>query len=113
MSMLSVFRRVGNKFYKHAFPLYLPCYRAFKAYTDRAERQLLREILSPGDVVVDVGANIGIWSEFLSRCVGSAGVIHSFEPSPENFKRLLAATHELCNVRAIQAAVGEKSGKSK
>src|SRR4029077_13539705 len=31
----------------------------------------------------------------------------------ENFKRLLAATHELCNVRAIQAAVGEKSGKSK
>jgi FkbM family methyltransferase len=112
MSAGSVLRAVGNKFYQHAFPIYRLFYRAFKVYTDRAERQLLKRILFTGAVVVDAGANIGIYSEFLSRCVGPTGVIHSFEPSPDNFKRLHAATRKLSNVRLSQAAVGEYSGNS-
>jgi FkbM family methyltransferase len=113
MSVASVLRTVGNKVYEHAFPIYRPLYGAYKAYGDRAERQLLRKILFEGAVVVDVGANIGIYSEFLSRCVGPTGLVHSFEPSPDNFKRLYAATHNLSNVRLSQAAVGERSGESK
>jgi FkbM family methyltransferase len=112
MSAGSVLRAVGNKFYQHAFPIYRLFYRAFKVYTDRAERQLLKRILFKGAVVVDAGANIGIYSEFLSRCVGPTGAVHSFEPSPDNFKRLHAATRKLSNVRLSQAAVGEHSGKS-
>lgn len=111
MSIASVLRAVGNKVYEHAFPIYRPLYGAYKAYADRAERQLLRKILFPGAVVVDVGANIGIYSNFLSRCVGPTGLVHSFEPSPDNFKRLCAATRDLSNVRLSQAAVGERSGK--
>jgi FkbM family methyltransferase len=110
--LASLFRSVGNKVYKHAFPIYHVFYRGFKAYTDRAERQLLRHILFPGAVVADVGANIGIYSEFLSRCVGPAGMVHSFEPSPDNFRRLCAATRNLSNVLLSQAAVGEHSGES-
>ena len=112
MPAASVLRSVGNRVYEHAFPIYRPLYRAFKVYADRAERQLLRKILFPGAVVVDAGANIGIYSEFLSRCVGPTGVVHSFEPSPDNFKRLRAATRKLSNVRLSQAAVGERSGNS-
>jgi FkbM family methyltransferase len=112
MSASSVLRAFGNKFYQHAFPIYRLFYRAFKVYTDRAERQLLRRILFAGAVVVDAGANIGIYSEFLSRSVGPTGTVHSFEPSPDNFKRLHAATRKLSNVRLSQAAVGEHSGKS-
>jgi FkbM family methyltransferase len=108
----SLFYRVGNQLYKYAFPIYWRAYRAFKVYTDRAERQLLRQVLLPGAVVVDAGANIGIYSEFLSRCVGSNGAVHSFEPSPDNFKRLRSATRNLSNVHIFQAAVGELSGKS-
>jgi FkbM family methyltransferase len=113
MAAVSVLRSVGNKIYEYAFPIYRPVYRAYKAYADRAERQLLTTILSPGAVVVDAGANIGIYSEFLSRCVGPTGVVHSFEPSPDNFKRLQSATRKLSNVRLSQAAVGECSGRSK
>ena len=108
----SVLRSVGNSVYEHAFPIYRPLYRAFKVYTDRAERQFLRRILLAGAVVVDAGANIGIYSEFLSRCVGPTGVVHSFEPSPDNFRRLRAATRKLSNVRLSQTALGEHSGKS-
>jgi FkbM family methyltransferase len=112
MPLSSLLRRVGNKVYDHAFPIYVLCYRAYKTYADRAERQLLQRILAGGDVVVDAGANIGIYSQFLSRCVGPAGVVHAFEPSPENFKRLQSATRRLPNVRLSQAALGERSGRS-
>jgi len=113
MAAVSLLRGVGNRVYEHAFPIYSLCYRAFKTYTDRAERKLLRSVLSAGAVVVDAGANIGVYSQFLSRCVGPTGVVHSFEPSPENFRRLQSATRKLANVRLCQVAVGEYSGKSK
>src|SRR6266480_6633844 len=113
MAAVSLLRGVGNRVYKRAFPIYRLCYGAFKAYTDRAERQLLERILSTGAVVVDAGANIGIYSQFLSRCVGPTGVVHSFEPAPDNFKRLQSATCKLANVRLSPAAVGEYSGRSK
>jgi FkbM family methyltransferase len=113
MLSISLFRGIGNRAYEHAFPFYRLCYRTFKAYADRAERQLLERILSAGDIVVDAGANIGIYSQFLARCVGATGIVHSFEPSPENFKRLQSATRKLANVRLSEAALGECSGKSR
>lgn len=113
MWVASLLRSVGNTVYDHAFPTYRLCYHTFKAYADRSERQLLKRILSTGDVVVDAGANIGIYSQFLARCVGATGIVHSFEPSPENFKRLQSATRRLANVRLSQAAVGQRSGRSR
>ena len=107
-----MFRRIGNKAYKYAFPAYRFAYRIFKASADRAERQLLQKILANGAVVVDAGANIGIYSEFLSRCVGPNGVVHSFEPCPDNFMRLRRATRKLPNVCPCPSAVGERSGET-
>jgi FkbM family methyltransferase len=112
MSELSVLRTFGNKIYQHAFPIYRPLYAAYKAYADHTERRLLRQILVPGGVAVDAGANIGIYSQFLARCVGPAGAVHSFEPAPENFERLRAAARGFSNMCLLQAAVGERSGKS-
>ena len=113
MPSISLLRGIGNRVYEHGFPFYRLCYRAFKAYADRAERQLLQRILSAGDVVVDAGANIGIYTQFLARCVGVTGIVHSFEPSEENFKRLQSATRKFTNVRLSRTALGECSGKSK
>jgi len=113
MSAPSLFYRAGNQLYKYAFPIYRPLYAAYKAYTDRPERELLRQVLFPGAVVVDAGANIGIYSQFLSRCVGPRGVVHSFEPSPDNFRHLRDATRHLDNVRANCAAIGDYTGPSK
>jgi FkbM family methyltransferase len=113
MSAISLLRRLGNKAYEHAFPVYRLCYRSFKAYADRAERGVLRDVLSAGAVVVDAGANIGIYSQFLARCVDATGIVYSFEPSPENFKHLESAVRRYANVRVSNAAVGEYSGRSK
>ncbi len=107
-----VLHRIGNKAYKYAFPIYHVAYRIFKTYADRAERRLLQKSLFPGAVVVDAGANIGIYSEFLSRCVGPNGVVHSLEPCPDNFMRLRCATRKLSNVCPCLAAIGERSGET-
>jgi FkbM family methyltransferase len=111
MSPSPVLRRAANKLYEYAFPIYRPLYAAYKTYADRAERELLRRILFQGAVVADVGANIGTYSQFFSACVGPGGLVHSFEPSRDNFKRLFAATRDVSNVRLTQAAVGERSGE--
>jgi FkbM family methyltransferase len=112
MSGVSALRNLGEKLYRYAFPIYRPLYAAYKAYADHAERQLLREIVIPGAIVVDVGANIGIYSEFLARCVGPAGAVYSFEPAPQNFERLRAAARQFSNMYVLQAAVGERTAKS-
>ena len=112
MRLVPVLREIGNRVYDRAFPIYVLCYRVFKAYADRAERKLLRRTLSAGDVAIDVGANIGIYTQLLSRWVGPTGLVHSFEPSPENFGRLKSATRKLANVRLSHAAVGESSRRT-
>ena len=111
MSTTSALRHAANKVYQRAFPVYRPLYAAYKTYADRAERKLLRKILFKGAAVADVGANIGIYSQFLSRCVGPAGLVYSFVPLPDNFRRLSAATRDLQNVLLTQAVVGERSGE--
>jgi FkbM family methyltransferase len=105
-------RRIGNQLYKTAFPFYRPLYSAFKCYADHAERHLLARHLSAGCVVVDAGANIGIYSKFLAQCVGPRGTVHSFEPSPENFARLHDALSDFPNVRLNQLAVSDKTEES-
>jgi FkbM family methyltransferase len=112
MPLATIARRFGNELYRFAFPIYRPLYSVFKSYADRAERELLTRILAEGSVVVDAGANIGVYSEFLSKCVGPGGVVHSFEPDPNNFMRLREALASAPNVRANQLAVSDRTGES-
>ena len=44
--------------------------------------------LQTGNVVVDVGANIGWFSLVAAKHIGESGVVHAFEPRPETAKML-------------------------
>jgi FkbM family methyltransferase len=50
-----------------------------------AETHYFQSTLRPGDVAIDVGANIGYYTLLFAKCVGAAGHVHSFEPDPTNF----------------------------
>ncbi|TPW19405.1 MAG: FkbM family methyltransferase, partial [Elusimicrobia bacterium] len=76
---------------------------------------LLREGLSPGDVFVDVGANVGYFTILASRLVGPSGAVVAVEPSPEMARRLrsnLAANPGSENVRHVAAAAGSAEGNA-
>ena len=107
--MAFLFYKLGNHLFRWCYPVYRPVYEIFKATSDRNERQLLRACIQPGMTVVDLGANIGVYSVFLSSLVGPQGQVFSFEPSPENFARLSAATRSHGNIVKIAAAVGAES----
>lgn len=48
----------------------------------------LPQFLSPRDHVVDIGANLGVYSRFLARAVGTQGHVYAFEPIPQTFEFL-------------------------
>lgn len=56
--------------------------RALARLTPYAEPELigLRHVVKPGDVCVDVGAALGLYTATLSRLVGPQGTVHSIEP---------------------------------
>ncbi len=43
----------------------------------------MEDFLNPGDVFVDIGANIGLMSIFAAKCVGENGHVHAFEALPK------------------------------
>jgi FkbM family methyltransferase len=53
-----------------------------------------------GDWVVDVGANIGRYTCFMSRCVGQSGRVIAVEPIPESFA-LLTANVNACGAKNV------------
>jgi FkbM family methyltransferase len=104
--------RFGGFLFRHCYPIYLPLYGLYKAFSDRRERALLRDFVRPGMVAVDVGANIGVYTRFLAHLVGADGAVFAFEPSQLNFGRLRDNVRNP-NVTVIEAAVGERSGTAK
>ena len=72
------------------------------------EMNFLQRFLRPGDVVADVGANIGAYALLAATVVGPEGTVVAFEPDPcniERFRRQLQR-NELAQIRIVEAAVG-------
>lgn len=68
-------------------------------------------LIQKGETVVDIGANIGLYSVFLSRSVGSTGEVLAFEPDPENLV-LLQKNIEInkCkNIKVFPFALGDRN----
>lgn len=55
---------------------------------ERFETKVVQRFLKPGQVFVDVGAHIGYYSVLAAEIVGPMGIVHAFEPAPENIKLL-------------------------
>jgi FkbM family methyltransferase len=52
------------------------------------ETSFFESRLRSGDVVLDIGANIGWFSLVAAKHIGSSGKVHAFEPRPETAKML-------------------------
>jgi FkbM family methyltransferase len=63
--------------------------------------------------VVDVGANLGVFSILFSDLVGASGRVTAFEPEPALFRALQSniAENRIHNLRAYNCAVGARSDR--
>lgn len=79
---------------------------------DEPEYETLSQWVSEGDWVIDVGANLGLYTARLSKLVGPEGRVLAFEPMPETFS-LLAFHSRLFaypNVTLLNAAASDTFG---
>ena len=76
----------------------------------------LWRLTQPGELAVDVGANIGYMSSILAKRVGSSGSVYAFEAHPEIFKELKhnvkrwEQDNNINNISIQNLAVSDKSG---
>jgi len=88
--------------------------RSLDVYGEYSEGELalFRDLLRPGDVAVDVGANIGALTIGMARMVAPGGTVIAFEPQRTIFDVLCHNLRQngLANVTAYRRALGSAPG---
>lgn len=81
---------------------------------EREQSLAFRDTLRPGNVVYDLGANVGYYSCLCAKLVGPEGRVIAFEPDPVNagYLRQHVRWNRLTNVVVQESAVGAKSGET-
>ncbi|GAA0714418.1 class I SAM-dependent methyltransferase [Dokdonella soli] len=85
---------------------------AGQAHEPQVERAL-REHLHAGDVVLDIGANIGILTMLAASCVGANGRVIAIEPIPRN-RVLIARSAQasgFAQIEIVAAAASDRVGE--
>lgn len=77
-----------------------------------AESAAVRSLLRPGDLAVDVGANIGWFTLIMGRAVGPGGEVWAVEPMPgaREVLRQNLALNDGVPVRVFDVALGAEAG---
>lgn len=77
---------------------------------EEPELKVVKHLVKAGDMVVDVGANVGWYTNYLSKIVGEGGKVISLEPVPETFALLSACVkaHRLANVELVNVGASEE-----
>jgi FkbM family methyltransferase len=70
----------------------------------------LKELIQPGYVCVDIGANVGYYSVFLSKYAGASGMVHAIEPVPIFGNIFLRNVKKFAgnNIRLYRCALGSE-----
>ncbi len=95
---------IGELLYKHEFLVGRK--KSFEYHT----LEMFNSMVKPGDVILDIGANTGMYSIFLSGIIGESGKIYAFEPDTETFQILLdnLKINSCSNVTAFNLALSDK-----
>jgi FkbM family methyltransferase len=69
-------------------------------------------LIKPGDYVIDIGANIGVYTKAISELVGPKGRVYSIEPFPATFQILCSNIKKLSleNVEPMNFAISDHRG---
>ena len=87
--------QTGTKDCRHGKLMYLlnDAYigRSLDVYGEYSEGEidLFRQLLRPGDVAIDVGANIGALTVPMARLVQPGGAVVAFEPQRRDLRHLV------------------------
>jgi len=77
------------------------------------ETKVVNNEVKKGNVVLDLGANIGYYTLIFAKLVGEEGRVYAFEPDPDNFTLLKknVEVNGYRNVVLVQRAIANKTSK--
>lgn len=80
---------------------------------ENTEIDFINNFLKEGDIFIDIGSNIGLFSLNASVKVGPRGKIVSFEPTPVTYNRLIENINlnGFNNIKPFQIAISDKTEK--
>lgn len=75
-------------------------------------RFVFEALLRPGQIVMDIGAHVGVFTLVGARAIGTTGHVHSFEPDPRTacWLRANVDRNQLTNVTVNVVAVSDNTG---
>src|SRR5579862_5955349 len=78
------------------------------------ELPFVRQLLQPGQKVVDIGANYGVYTLPMAQKVGPGGHVWAFEPASSTAQFLAqgVSANAFCNVTLEQKAVSSSAGSA-
>jgi FkbM family methyltransferase len=78
------------------------------------ETKVFLRFLEKGDVIFDLGANVGYYALLAASKVGNQGKVYSFEPSKDNYAKLLenVKLNHFSNIVLNQLAVSDQKGET-
>lgn len=89
--------------------------RSFAEYGEFSdgEAAIFKALIKPGDVVMDIGANIGAHTLVMAQLAGNEGNVLAFEPQRLVYYTLCANINlnNITNTICLQQAVGSESGR--
>ena len=76
------------------------------------KQNLMAQHMKPGDIVYDIGANVGFYTIFAAHLVKDTGHVYAFEPFPKaaTFAQKHVALNGFHNVTFFQMAIANYSG---
>jgi FkbM family methyltransferase len=91
-----------------------PAHRYFRDDYETSLCRYLKSFVRAGDTILEVGANVGVFTLLLARWVGPGGRVYAFEPSPvarEALCRHLAWNNVADRVTVSPLAISDSSGR--
>ena len=79
---------------------------------EQPEQEAMRRVVAPGDVALDIGANMGIHTVLLARLVGPRGRLFAFEPNSALLPTLRRTVAGLPNASLYTCALSDEPVRS-
>lgn len=90
---------------------FLAAYDWYKLFVEAGDIRFLRNYVKHGEIVIDIGVNVGFFSKRSAKWVSCGGSVIAVEPETLNFRQLLRNLKKsgvISSVKAFQGVAAEE-----